>query len=330
MQYRPLGQTGIQVSVIGFGAWGIGGYQPGQTAAYGETDDQQSLAALAQAKEVGISFFDTADLYGNGHSETLLGKAFGHCRDQVVLATKAGYTAPTAQQAFEPQHLRRSLHQSLKRLRSDYVDLFQLHDPSPVLLQDNPAIWDTMQGLKKEGLVRAIGISLRSPTDGLILCSQYQPDCVQVNFNLIDQRLLDTGLLNQAVNQQIALVIRTPLCFGFLTGTYGTADFAEGDHRSRWSVEQRQRWHQAQQQFQACFAPDSQATPAQQALRFCLSYPVTTLIPGILTPAQAQENALAGALPPLAPAELQALRDVYHQHEFFLGPLATQTDKREG
>ncbi|MCX7885937.1 MAG: aldo/keto reductase, partial [Verrucomicrobiae bacterium] len=116
MNMRPLGHTGLIVSEIGFGTWGIGG------DAYGPTDDEESRRALERAFERGICYYDTADLYGDGHSETLLGEVFERRRDRVVIATKAGFVDRSGRQDFSPSHLRRALAGSLQRLRSDYVD----------------------------------------------------------------------------------------------------------------------------------------------------------------------------------------------------------------
>src|SRR5215472_7737118 len=139
MNYRPLGRTGLIVSEIGFGAWGIGGRTVEQTS-YGDTDDGVSLAALARALDRGITFFDTASAYGDGHSEELLGVALAPHRDRVVIATKAGYTRFDQPPDYAAQPLRRSLEASLRRLRSDHVDLLQLHNPSLDMLTARPEI----------------------------------------------------------------------------------------------------------------------------------------------------------------------------------------------
>src|SRR5437899_9108690 len=125
MNYRALGDTGLRVSEIGFGTWGLGG-DTGGAISYGPTSDETSRAALRCALDEGINFFDTSDLYGFGHSEELLGEVFGDCRDQVVIASKGGFV-DAVKQDFSPMHLRNALEKSLRRLRTDYVDLYQLH-----------------------------------------------------------------------------------------------------------------------------------------------------------------------------------------------------------
>ena len=284
MNNRPLGASGLEVSEIGFGTWGLGG------TVYGPTSDRESIDALHKAHELGVSFYDTSDFYGLGHSETLLGQAFADCRQSVFLATKAGLLGPDgSRQDFSPGHLEDALRQSLKRLRTDYVDLFQLHSPSlgkdeggrmkdektnsdsSFLLPPSSFLW--LHSLKARGLARLVGISVRSPDDGLAIVSDFAIDAIQVNFNLVDQRALNNGLLDLCARKGVGVIIRTPLCFGFLTGTLaGTETFPEGDHRNRWSLAQRQRWSEAVQIFWNGVRSTGQ-TPAQFALRFCLSQP---------------------------------------------------------
>ena len=128
MRYRPLGKTGLQVSEIGFGAWGIGGRTVEQTS-YGDTDDRTSLAALDRALERGITFFDTSAAYGNGHSEELIGRAVRGKRSRAVITTKAGYEAWDQPPDFSPSAIVASTERSLARLGTDYLDLLQLHNP---------------------------------------------------------------------------------------------------------------------------------------------------------------------------------------------------------
>src|SRR5205823_3415733 len=197
VRQRQLGRSRLAVSEIGFGAWGIGGNKDGAVA-YGPTDQAQSLDALAAAFDAGINFFDTADLYGFGESERLLGMAFAGRRDKVVIASKAGMLDPQGRQDFSPAHIAASLEASLKRLRTDYVDLYQLHGPSPEQLDE---VLPAMDALRRQGKARAIGISLRAPEDGEQTLSLYAFDAVQVNFNLLDQRALESGLMNRCKEQ---------------------------------------------------------------------------------------------------------------------------------
>ena len=159
MNYRSLGRTGLIVSEIGFGAWGIGGRTAGHTS-YGDTDDARSLAALERAVECGITFFDTSSAYGNGHSEELIGRALARPRDRVVIATKAGYDSWNQPPDFSAGAIVASAERSLARLRSDYIDLFQLHNAPQDALQTEE-LQDALSRLTTAGRF-APGASRRS------------------------------------------------------------------------------------------------------------------------------------------------------------------------
>ena len=182
--------------------------------------------------------------------------------------------------------------------------------------------WDavTINGLRREGKIRAFGLSLRSPDDALVAIRRLGAACIQTNFNLLDQRAIQNGLLALCEAQRVGVIVRTPLCFGFLTGAYdGSQAFGERDHRSRWSAQQRVRWADGTRTVAQMFSV-SRGTPAQLALRFCLSYPVvSTAIPGMLTVAHVDENTAASDLEPLAERERYAAEAVYHEHVFFGG-----------
>ena len=319
MRYRRLGATGLEVSEVGFGAWGIGGVRDG-AASYGPTDDDESLRALRRAFELGVTFYDTSDLYGQGHSERLIGTAFKRVRERVVLATKVGFLASTGPQDFSERHIHAAFEGSLRRLQTDYVDLYQLHNPPIELLASEPEIVEALAGLKREGKVRAIGISVRSPEDGFDAVTRFGFKAMQVNFSMVDQRARANGLLALCEREDVGVICRTPLCYGFLTGKYSSDyGFDAHDHRGRWPVEQLARWAEAPSVFGAAVRCEDH-TQAQLALRFCLSYPsVATTIPGMLTPAHAEENARTSALGPLAEAERMAIEDVYRYREFFVG-----------
>jgi aryl-alcohol dehydrogenase-like predicted oxidoreductase len=316
MRYRPLGHSGLTVSEIGFGTWGLGGTRKGAVA-YGPTDDAESLRALRRAFERGVTFYDTADLYGFGHSEGLLGQAFAPVRSEVVLATKAGFRDAQTQD-FSPAHLERSLAASLRRLRTDFADVFLLHSPPlDELHGDRPCLrW--LAELKPRGLARAIGLSVRSPEDGIVALNECDVDCLEVNFNLADQRARANGLLAMCEDRGVGVIVRTPLCFGFLTGAYAEGAFASGDHRNRWSEAQRARWHDAHALF---WGDSSVSSPIELALRFCLSYPgVSTTIPGMLTCEHVEENVSAGEFGPLAGDERERIEALYGTQDFFLQP----------
>jgi aryl-alcohol dehydrogenase-like predicted oxidoreductase len=320
MKYRALGGTGLRVSEIGFGAWGIGG-AGGGAVAYGPTDDDESRRAIARAVSLGITLFDTAGLYGYGHSERLLGEVLREVRPRVVLASKAGLLDQHGGHDFTPAAIRRALTDSLRRLRTDYLDVYQLHDPPLARLRAEPSIVGTMRALKAEGHIRAWGISAASPEDGVAAVREFGVDTLQVNFNMADQRARECGLFDLCEAQGVGLIGRTPLCFGFLTGRYAPdASYDAHDHRSRWSLEQRRAWSSAPHVLTAAERRDSGETAAQQALRYCLSYPaLSTVIPGMLAVAHVDENAAATDRGPLSDADRVRIESAYVGRTFFLG-----------
>ncbi len=319
MNYRNLGLTKLRISEIGFGAWGIGGVSK-NTLSYGITHDSESKNALQQAFELGITFYDTADLYGNGRSERLIGTVFKKRRKDIVIASKVGFLNSRGDQDFSIKHLKQSIHGSLKRLQTDYLDLYQLHNPAIDLLEKNEAMIDFLKKLKKAGKIRAFGISLRSPEDGLKAVQTFGFKVVQVNFNLVDQRALQSGLFDLCEKENVGIICRTPLCFGFLTGDYsGNEHFGKQDHRSKWPPKQIKRWAGAYQLFRSGASGKNKQTDAQVALRFCLSYrAVSCVIPGMLTTQHVCENCPASRLGPLTKKERAGIEKIYQENSFFI------------
>lgn len=311
MRARPLGTTGIAVSEIGFGTWAIGGDACGMVA-YGPTDDAESLRALAAARERGCTFFDTSNLYGWGHAEELLGRAFSGCRGDVVLATKAGYVTADARQDFSPRAVRASLAASLRRLNTTYVDLLQLHNPLPEHLDGNEALFSELEAMQREGLVRAVGISAQTPDDALLFAQRYRPSCLQVNFNLGDLRALRNGLFDRCLTSGIGVIVRTPLASGFLTGQLGDTQFSDTDHRQRFDAATKARWRESVRQLDSVFGDVAGATPAQNAIRFCLSFDaVSTVIPGMMRVSDVVDDLGAADLPHLRADQRRAVEAVY-------------------
>jgi aryl-alcohol dehydrogenase-like predicted oxidoreductase len=319
MNYRALGATGLRVSEIGFGTWGLGG-DSGGAISYGPTSDDTSRAALRCAHEQGINFFDTSDLYGFGHSERLLGEAFAGRREEVVIASKGGF-ADAQRQDFSAAHLQGALEKSLRRLRTDYIDLYQLHSPPIALLREQRETLELLQKLLIAGKIRSWGVSARSPEEARIAVEEFNAPCVQVNFNLTDQRVARNGLLELCHLRGTGVIVRTPLCFGFLAGRHSPPEgFGPSDHRSRWPAKQIQRWQQAKDVFEFLFSANPDDTPAQLALRFCLSFrAVSTTIPGMLTEAQVRENAAASSTGSLPPDQVEQALAVGDTTEFFVG-----------
>ncbi|MFM2082241.1 MAG: hypothetical protein RL380_932 [Verrucomicrobiota bacterium] len=318
MNYRALGDTGLRVSEIGFGTWGLGG-DSGGAVAYGPANDVTSRAALRFALEQGINFYDTSDVYGFGHSEDILGETFANCRDRIVIASKGGFITPEKQD-YSVAHLRQAVEASLRRLRTDYIDLYQFHSPAVSLLREQPEVLALMEELKRAGKIRAWGFSARSPEEARIAVEEFSAPAIQVNFNLTDQRAETNGLFALCQKRKTGVIVRTPLCFGFLTGKYSSAQSYDAtDHRSRWSPEQLQSWEQANDIFSFLFAANPHDTPAQIALRFCLSFDaVSTIIPGMLNTDQVRENSAASGRGALPADQLAHAVKAGASHEFFV------------
>lgn len=317
MNYRNLGNTGLKVSEIGFGTWAIGGLTPGKTS-YGKTDDKTSLSALLTAFDLGINFFDTANVYGNGHSEELLGKAFKKDRSKVIIASKCGFKDYGSQHYFSDKAIRASIKSSLARLQTDYLDLLQLHDPPPETATNEKLI-ETLNKLRDEGKIRAIGVSVKSPIDGLkFLKNPWQT--IQCNFNMIDQRAFDCGLLSQAAANNIGIIARTPLAFGFLSGSFIGKDikFKKGDHRSHWPKEQTRIWADAPKYF-AGLNKNKSWTLTQLAIKFCISFDgIAATIPGITNKDEAIENACVSGLKSLSKTEINSIIRIGKKHKFYI------------
>ena len=319
MNYRSFGATGLKVSEIGFGAWGIGG-NLNNSKAYGPTSDINSKKALETAFNLGVNFFDTSPLYGDGHSENLIGETFKKVRNKVIFVTKVGYKDFTGLQDFSPSYIKSSLNKSLKRLKTDYVDIYQLHDIPIDLLNNSEEISDTLQDLKKEGKIRFLGISTKSQEDSIKILDKNHFDCMQINFNLIDQRAIENGLFKKCKENNVAIIGRTPLCFGFLTGKYNKDTiFHKDDHRNRWSTEQINLWASALKMFIKELKNFHDQSNTQLALRFCLSFPeISTTIPGMLIEQHVIENVSSSKLGGFTSEVIQEFKKIYSQKDFFI------------
>lgn len=317
MRYRLLGDTGLTVSEIGFGAWGIGGLTAGETS-YGATDDKTSLAALACAFDCGITFYDTSNAYGDGRSEALIGAVFANRRDRVVIATKAGIAAFDRPPDFSPGYLRRSLDDSLRRLRTDYVDVLQLHNPAPDLLRGRPEILDCLRDLQRAGKIRSFGASVKSPAEALPLIRDCRVPIVQANLNMLDIRAFDSGLFDRAREHRVGVIARTPLCFGFLSGAVTReTDFPPGDHRRAWPRAQIEQWIAGADAVHRAITGPVTQSKTQTALRFCLSFAgVSTVIPGMLTPVEVAENAAASDQGPVPQSAIDRVLEINRRASF--------------
>ncbi|HYY91946.1 MAG TPA: aldo/keto reductase [Candidatus Dormibacteraeota bacterium] len=311
MKYRTLGKTDLKVSEVGFGAWAIGGNAFGNS--YGPTDDKTSIDSVRKALDLGCNFFDTADAYGHGHSEELLGQALKDKRTDVIIATKAGadfYHDPPRMN-FSPDYLAFALGKSLERLQTDVVDLYQLHNP-PIHLLRNGKIFEGLEKLVNSGKIRYYGISIHDPEEGMLAIKNGRPATIQVVFNILRQEAKNK-LFDAARENNVAIIAREPLSNGFLSGKI-TADstFPPGDIRFNFPRNYFHSLVKAAQQLQ--FLESGTRTLAQASLRFILDHrEVATVIPGAKTPLQVEEDLRASDLSSLTGEELLRIRILREQ-----------------
>ncbi len=309
MKYRVLGKTGLKVSEIGFGAWAIGGMDWGP-----KVEDNEAIAALHKAIDLGVNFIDTADVYGHGHSEELIARVRKERKEELIIATKAGnsfYEGPRHQD-FSRKYLMFAVEQSLKRLGVEALDLLQLHGPDAADIQKGE-IFEVLDTLKREGKIRFAGISVRSFHDdeGVLAIQSGQVDTLQVRYNLLEWGPVDE-VFPLAKEHNIGIIARIPLLFGVLTGKFTRATrFPDGDHRQE-NLSREKLAHFLNQLVRLYFLfKGTEVTMAQTALRFILSNDmVSTVIPGAKRPSQAAENCTASDLGPLPPDVLAKITAV--------------------
>ncbi len=306
MKYRVLGKTGLKVSEVGFGGWPIGGNAFGNS--YGPADDKQSLAAIGRALELGCNFFDTADVYGHGHSEELLGQALRGCRSEVIIATKVGgdFYHGTPRMNFNSDYLEFALGKSCERLGTDYVDLYQLHNPPVQLIKDG-RVFKTLERLNASGKIRHYGISIHDPQEGLLAMRNGGIGAVQVVFNILRQEAKNQ-LFREATQNNVGIVAREPLANGFLAGKLKTeSTFHQGDIRHSFPRNYVSQLTTAVDQLR--FVESNSRTLAQAALRFVLDHKeVSTVIPGAKTPEHVDEDLASSESPPLTGEELLRIK----------------------
>ena len=299
----------MQVSSVGFGAWAIGGNAHGNS--YGPTDDAESVRAVRRAVELCCTFFDTADVYGCGHSEETLGVALEGHRDSVRIATKVGgdFYHGGVRMNFDAGYVAFALERSLRRLRTDHVDLYQLHNP-PIDLMGDPRAYEVFDHLKSEGKVLHVGVSIHEPVEGLVVAETGKASAIQVPFNVFRQEWTDE-VLPEAAARGLGVVAREPLANGFLAGRISPDRvFPPGDIRNHWPRSMVAARVDAVRRMARLVGREGQ-TMAQAAIRFALASPeVSVAIPGAKTVAQVEEN-MAAAEGGLTPDELARLREMH-------------------
>ncbi|MCI0417285.1 aldo/keto reductase [bacterium] len=319
MKYRTLGSTGFRVSEIGFGAWAIGGSMDvfGVPVGWSNVSDTESIAAIERAQDLGINFFDTADVYGMGHSEELLGQALKG--KDCMIATKVGNRIDStgARKDFSEKHIRDSIEGSLRRLNRDAIDLYQLHNPDPNVYKKSE-VFSVMNQLKQEGKIRAIGVSISNPKEGLDLIQNYKPDCLQVLFNVLNQEPA-RELIPEAEKNGIGIIVRVPLASGLLTGKFRETDhFFSDDNRSNYLTPQRMKEALSKVRRLEELTNKVGLPLAVVSLAFLLYFSgVSCLIPGAKNPRQVEQNASASGVD--LPEEIvQSIREEFSGYNFYL------------
>ncbi|MFZ5862097.1 MAG: aldo/keto reductase [Nitrospirota bacterium] len=302
MRCRSLGTTGLTVSEIGFGGWSIGGRD------YGPTYDRESVAAIRRALELGVTFFDTADMYGDGRSERLFGEALSGLAGKVVVATKGGYDVARGMvKDFSRAHLERAVAASLQRLKVDVIDLYQLHNPSIELLK-GAEVFEIVEDFQRRGLIRHYGVSVSDAESARLVMGRGSAATLQLVHNLLRPQILHT-IAPDVERAGIGIIVRTPIEYGMLSGKYRVgAHFHAADHRAaRWTPEQFAALLARVEQFQF-LVHGAVKTLAEAAVRYVLTSPmVSTVIPGIKTPTQIEEFVRASDPPYVAGDELHRI-----------------------
>jgi aryl-alcohol dehydrogenase-like predicted oxidoreductase len=318
MQYRKLGRTGYSVSAVSFGAWAIGG-------SWGPVKDAESIAALHTAVDMGVNFFDTADAYGGGKSERLLGQLREERSEEVIIATKIGRRSnPHTADSYNRENLTAYTERCLQNLDVEALDLVQLHCP-PTEVYYRPEVFGVMDDLVAAGKIKHYGVSVEKVEEALKAIAYPNVETVQIIFNMF--RIRPSGLFfEQAKKQQVGILARVPLASGLLTGKMtAKTTFAEDDHRNynregeafdkgeTFSGVPYEVGLQAVKELEA-LCPDTMSM-VQFALRWILMFDaVTCAIPGAKRPAQAAENFAAADLPALSDETMAAVKDVYDRH----------------
>ncbi len=323
MQYRTLGRTGLKVSEIGFGGWGIGGGNE-----WRDSNDEESRAALRRAFELGVNFYDTALVYNDGHSEKLVGElARSVGRDKLLIASKippknmewpARYGVK-ARETFPSDHIRKCTEQTLKNLGTNHVDLMQLHVWQDPWLEENDWI-DELDRLKRSGKIRFVGVSINDhdPESAMLLAQSNVADVVQVIFNIFDQNPVDT-LFPLTREANLGVIARVPLDMGGLSGTMtASTRFPQGDFREGYFRGNRKKELEEKLEGLHRLVGKEASSLPDLALRFVLSSPdVSTVIPGMRKVAHVEANVAASDGRHLSPSLLTDLRQSAWRRNFY-------------
>jgi aryl-alcohol dehydrogenase-like predicted oxidoreductase len=317
MHYRELGRTGWKVSALSFGAWAIGG-------SWGSVEDSESISAMHRAVDLGVNFFDTADVYGDGRSERLIAQLRRERREPIYVATKAGRRlSPHIAGGYNRQNLTAFVERSLKNLDAEAIDLLQLHCP-PTDVYYTPEVFGILDDLAQQGKLRHYGVSVEKVEEALKAIEYPGVQSVQIIFNIFRQRPASL-FFAEAQRRRVGVLARVPLASGMLTGKLTRASvFTADDHRA--FNRQGEEFDRGETFSGVDFETGLQAveelrplvpagaTMAQFALRWILMFDaVTCAIPGAKRPSQAEDNARAADLPPLPDSTMAQMREIYNR-----------------
>ena len=328
MNYRNLPRTDLTLSEVGFGLWTVA------TGWWGKIDEPDGIRLLQEAAEIGVTFFDTADTYGKGYGEEILAKALPKQRHEIVIGTKFGYdfynNVPRVghqerPQRFEPDFIRYACEQSLRRLHTDYIDLYQLHNPRMEALERDE-VFETLEQLVNEGKIRyyaaAIGPDIGWFEEGETAMRR-RVNAMQIIYSILEQEPA-RSFFPIAEETDVGLISRVPHASEVLTNRYddGPPEFDPSDHRSH----RKQEWLQqalAKANAVRFLAEDTGRTLAQSAIAFCLAQPsIASVLPNLTTLEELREYAAATETPPLTEEELRRLDELWREG-FYLEQPAT-------
>lgn len=326
MEYRDFGRTGWKVTSIGFGAWAIGG-------TWGVVDDQESLLALHKALDMGVNFFDTADVYGDGRSERLFARLRKERKEPFHVVTKAGRRLdPHVAAGYNRQNLTAFVERSLRNLEVDALELVQLHCP-PTEVYYMPDVFGVLDDLVHQGKIQYYGVSVEKVEEALKAIEYPNVQSVQIIFNMFRQRPAEL-FFPEAKRRKIAILARVPLASGMLTGKFKPdSRFEADDHRAfnrqgaafdrgeTFSGVDFETGLRAVDELKALVPPGM--TMAQFALRWILMFDaVTTTIPGAKRIEQVENNVKAGGFPPIPADTMRKVKEIYDRS---IRPLVHQT-----
>ncbi len=340
MKYRKLGNTGLNLSTVGFGVWTV------STSWWGVEDDATGIDLLRKGYDLGVTFFDTADTYGNGKGETMLAEALGHVRDRIIIGTKFGYDWQThgqertghkeLPQDFSPAFVRRACEESLRRLNTDRIDIYQLHNPRLPAVQSDE-LFATLEDLKSEGKIRHYGVALGPDIgwedEGVAAMRERSVPSVQIIYSILEQDPA-RAFFPIAEERGTGLLSRVPHASGLLDGTYYPGmTFDASDHRAH----RKQEWLRLslRKVAQLGFLHGEGTSPrgvasgdgrtiGQAAMQFVLAQPaITSVLPNFTNEEHLREFVAAVDTPPLSEDELARIVDLY-DHGFYLEETAAQ------